>query len=260
MIHEQFLRIKKLKGCDIIKVAAKHNHREILAGIVSGRGSHIDSSRSHLNRVLCGPRSAADTASLAQTLMSDAGVKKLRKDAVQALEILFSIPISASAHQEAFFSDAIHWTDQYFGVPIISAIVHNDECAPHCHALLLPLLDGRMIGSNLVGNRSNLLAMQLDFYTKVAKKYGFRRPSPPARMNGDQRKRAAEEIFAALSTNSNLWTDPAIKPLLLEAFSKNPEVLTNALGLEKPKPPKPKKTFISIMTKPCKLEKSIGFG
>ena len=85
-----FLRIKKLKGGGIITVAARHNRRVIQAEI--GASKTIDSTRSGLNETLEGPPTAADVGQLAKDLMKAAGVTRLRKDAVMALEIVFSLP------------------------------------------------------------------------------------------------------------------------------------------------------------------------
>src|SRR5450830_1057991 len=137
MTHTQFLRIEKLTGKAIIKVAARHNHREILAELGAAPGGHIDPARVVLNRVLRGCDTAAAVASQAKMLMDAAGVKTLRKDAVRALEIVFSLPPESSIDHDLFFNESVQWVDQHFAAPVISAIVHNDEAAPHCHVLLL---------------------------------------------------------------------------------------------------------------------------
>jgi hypothetical protein len=161
-MHAQFLRIKKLTGKAIIEVAARHNHREILAELGASPDGHIDPTRVELNCVLRGHSTAAAVASEAQSLMDAAGVKSLRKDAVRGLEIVFSLPLDSGIDHDRFFNDSVQWAGQYFAAPVISAIVHNDESAPHCHVLLLPLVDGRMIGSELVGGRAKLQALQAD--------------------------------------------------------------------------------------------------
>src|SRR5207245_6185490 len=65
-----------------------------------------------------------------------------------------------SLHDALPISDSLAWIEVYFAVPVLSAVVHVDEAAPHMHVLLLPLLNGRMQGSDLVGSRSRLRAMQ----------------------------------------------------------------------------------------------------
>jgi hypothetical protein len=257
MMHSQFLRIKKLTGKGIIQTAAKHNHREIAAEFGLTKDSHIDPARIALNLVLRGASDAAGVAATAQSSMDLAGVKPLRKDAVRALEIIFGLPPASTIPHKAFFSDAVAWVERYFDAPVISAIIHNDEAAPHCHVLLLPLVRGRMIGSDLMGNKSKLQALQADFHTQVGQAYGLTRQASQKRHSITSRRQALDTARATLEANSGLNDD--VLGVLLEPHLQNPEPLMLALGLTMPKPVI-KGTFAGIMTKPCKPDKPIGFG
>ncbi|WP_025917213.1 plasmid recombination protein [Herminiimonas sp. CN] len=256
MTHHQFLRIKKLTGKAIIQVAAKHNHREILAEMGAAQGGHIDPSRTRGNIVLRGCDTAASVAGVAQSLMDSADVKPLRKDAVRALEIIFSLPPETAIDLRRYFDDATAWLEQYFAAPVISAIVHHDEAAPHCHVLLLPLVGGRMIGSDLMGGRAKLQALQADFHAQVGVRYGLMRQTPHKRLSAAIRRQAVNSAFDALEVNSGM--NDALLRVLIEPHLKNPEPLLLALGLDMPQP-KANSTFVKIMTKPCKPEKPIGF-
>ncbi len=80
-----FLKLGKLtKGAGHVHSAARHNLREIQAEL--GAREHIDAGRSALNVVLAGEASAAGVSKYAKQLMADAGVIKLRKDCVRAVE------------------------------------------------------------------------------------------------------------------------------------------------------------------------------
>jgi hypothetical protein len=256
MTHAQFLRIKKLTGKAIIQVAAKHNHREIAAEIGVIQGGHIDPGRIRDNIILRGHSTAAGVAGMAQSLMDKAGVKSLRKDAVRALEIIFSLPPESVIEHQRFFDDAVTWTERYFDAPVISAIIHNDESAPHCHALLLPLVRGRMIGSDLMGNRTKLQALQSDFYAQVGQRYGLTRQAPQKRLNAAVRRSAVESAYITLEANSGLTA--AVLRVLVEPHVNNPEPLMLALNLDLPKVAV-KGSFVAIMTKACKPDKPIGF-
>lgn len=259
MTHSQFLRMKKLTGKAIIRVAAKHNHRELVAEFANDRISHIDSSRTPNNIVLRGPATAMDIEHLAERLMAEAGMTRLRKDAVRALEIVFSLPPSFKGNTPAFFSDAVQWSETYFNVPVISAIVHNDEAAPHCHVLLLPLVNGRMIGSELMGNRSKLRAIQADFQDQIATRYGLIRQRTPTRLSSRAKRQAAEKILQALKLNPLRIDDIAVRESLLAAIGRSLEPLLLALGLTYSAPKPKRKTFVEVMTMPVKPEKPIGF-
>ena len=260
VIHAQFLRIKKLTGKAIIEVAARHNCREILAEIGAAPGGNIDPARVGLNRILRGHGTAAAVASHAQTLMDDAGVKATRKDAVKALEIIFSLPPQSSIDHAQFFDESVQWAGQYFKAPVISAIVHNDEAAPHCHVLLLPLVDGRMVGSDLMGGRAKLQAMQADFHAQVGQRHGLTRQAAQKRHSAAIRKQAIDSAFDVLEANSGL--SAGVLLALLVPHMSDPAPLLLALGLTMPaEKVRPKDTFIGIMTRPCKPErKPIGFG
>ena len=83
------LRAKKLKGAGIIRAAAAHNKRAIQAEL--GAGGSIDSGRTVLNECLAGAATPDDVVSLARVKMAGAGVGKLRKDAVRAIEFVVSL-------------------------------------------------------------------------------------------------------------------------------------------------------------------------
>lgn len=264
MEHTQVLRIKKQKGGGIIASAARHNLREIQAEI--GADSHIDPSKSHLNAVLRGAGRAADVAAEAVSLMEQAKLKKpLQKNGVHGLEIIVSLRPASGIAERDFFTDAVAWAERFFEIPILSAVIHNDEAAPHCHVIMLPLFDGRMRGSALMGNRTSLQAMQADFHAKVAERYGLKRGTPAKRYSGAARASAADRIVTALRRAKNSLDDPAIRDALRDAIAETmPVHLMELLGLDMPevKTPKPK-TYASIMIKNCperKNKKPIGNG
>jgi len=256
-MHAQFLRIKKLTGKAIIEVAARHNHREILAELGASPDGHIDPTRVELNCILHGHSTAAAVAGEAQSLMDAAGVRSLRKDAVRGIEVIFSLPPESSVDHDRFFNDSVQWAGQYFDAPVISAIVHNDESAPHCHVLLLPLVNGRMIGSELVGGRAKLQALQADFQAQVGQRYGLARQTAQKCLSAATRKRAIDLAFDVLEANSGLSN--AVLLALLAPHTSNPAPLLLALGIAIPTSPA-KESFVAMMTKPCKPEKPIGFG
>jgi hypothetical protein len=264
MEHTQMLRVKKLKGSGIIAIAARHNLREIQAEI--GADSHIDPRKTSLNIVLRGAGRAADVAAEAVRLMEQVQLKRpVQKNGVHGLEILFSLPSSSGIAEVEYFTDAVEWAELFFEIPILSAVIHNDEAAPHCHTIMLPLFDGRMIGSALMGNKTRLQAMQADFHAKVGQRYGLKRGEPVKRYSGTARATAADRVVTALRRAKNSLDDPAIRNALSEAISETmPVHLMALLGLDMPeiRTPTPK-TFTSIMiqNKPeRKFKKPIGNG
>jgi hypothetical protein len=254
-MHAQFLRIKKLTGKAIIQVAARHNLREIAAEI--GAGDRIDPTRIADNTVLRGADTAGGVARMAKALIDEAGITRLRKDAVMALEIIFSLPPETTVDQGRYFSEATLWAEQHFGVPILSSIVHRDEAAPHCHVLLLPLTNGRMIGSDLLGGKTKLSAMQADFHSNVGRSHGLARQPSKKRHSATVRTAAIAQAFDVLNANSGL--NSTVLRALLAPHVDNPEPLLIALGLPMPAP-NVTGSFVATMTRKMRKEKSIGFG
>jgi hypothetical protein len=253
MANSQFLRMKKLTGENIVEVAGRHNHREIAMELGHGYNSTIDLTRIGLNYVICGGSTAAAIAQEAQERMDAAGIGTLRKDAVRALEIIVSLNPGNMLDGKKYFTDAVAWCESYFGAPVISAIVHLDEGAPHCHILVLPLVGGRMIGSDLMGYKSKLQGIQLDFNHKVGKHYGLTYNAKTARLGADTRKTMAVSILRELCSDLKLLCDPNVRKILIDLISAKPEELRAAIGLPAAiakKGPR-KKSFVGIMTSPA---------
>lgn len=240
-----------MTGGGKIAAAARHNLREIQAEM--GADSHIDPRRTSQNVILRGAVLAVEVAREAAARMAAAKVeqfRKLRKDAVRGLEIIFSLPPSSGIAERDFFTDAVAWAEGFYELPILSAVIHNDEAAPHCHVIMLPLFNGRMVGSKMMGNRSRLLAMQADFFEKVGQRYGLGRQTPAKQYSRAARVKAAEVVVNDLRKNPKRLDDPAIRDAVRDALAENPMPAMGALGFEMPqaKAPKPK-TFAGIMTK-----------
>jgi hypothetical protein len=239
-----FLRIKKLKGSGIVTLAARHNKREIQAEL--GATGSIDPTRSHLNCTLAGHAGAGDVGQLAKDLMTEAGVPRPRKDAVMALEIVFSLPLGHAIDELAYFADCAAWAGRYFGGAVLSADVHQDEAAPHCHVLLLPLVDGRMVGSDMVGGKQRLMALQKQFHLDVAARYGLSKA--PARLSGQSKQGASKAVLQRLRETGDKVMQSKLWATLREVIERDPGPFLLALGIELQVPAKPVKNFTQIMT------------
>ncbi len=251
--HSHVMRIKSLKGSGIIAIAGRHNLREFQSE--SGSESHINPLKTSLNVILRGAGTAAEIAAEAHRLMEQAKVLPLRtakKDQwkpVVGLELLFSLPPDSGIAERDYFEISVAWAEKFFEIPILSAVIHFDEAAPHCHLLMLPLFNGRMTGSKLIGDRTRLLAMQADYYAKVGQPYGLAKQKPAKRYSATARRNATEKIASALRRNQNSLNDPAVRDALRDCLAESmPVTLLELLGLELPEPVTPKpKTFAGIM-------------
>jgi hypothetical protein len=239
-----FLRIKKLKGGGIIAVAARHNRRVVQAEI--GASGSIDPTRSHLNETLMGAATADDVGQLAKDLMASAGISKLRKDAVRGLEIVFSLPPHHQLDDRAYFTDCVAWAAKHFACPVLSADIHRDEAQHHCHIMLLPLIDGRMDGSNLFGNKYTLLALQKDFHDKVACGYGLSKAA--TRLSGSAKQSASKAVLQRLRETGDKALQSILWATIRDKIESDPAAFLMAMGIELKAPAKKQKTMAQIFT------------
>ena len=241
-----FLRIEKLKGGGIIAVAARHNKREIQAE--AGGSKSIDPARSHLNFSLAGPDTADVVAHLAKDLMKAAGIVKLRRDAVQGIEAVFSLPANTAIDPRAYFADCMAWAEGYFGgaANLLAFDVHMDEAAPHAHALILPMVDRQLNGSDLYGGPAKLKAMQSLFHEKVAKLHGLRKA--PARLAGEAKCKAAGQVLAHLRATGDAALQSLAWPIIRGAIEADPAPYLLALGLVAEQAQKTIKPFVDYVT------------
>ena len=237
----------------VILNVMRHNARELQAEIGVGADSGIDASRIHLNVTLHGPATADGVASAARDAMREHGIVAPRKNATLGIEIVASLPAGLAIDHLAYFRDTAAWAQQHYRVPLLSAIVHNDESSPHLHLVLLPVRDGKLVGSELLGNRATLKAMQKDFHERVASQYGLRMPAAKKRHSVAQRVAGIALLRDTLQANSGL-TERAIDALLVP-HAKNPEPLLVALGLAMPAPVV-KGSFVAMMTRKVRPESS----
>ncbi|MFZ6730546.1 plasmid recombination protein [Undibacterium sp. Ji42W] len=257
-----FLRIKGLstKTTDsrtqaaVIPRVMGHNLREQGAKMGVRADIHIDATRSKDNIVLRGGRTSAEVASAVNALMKGVIVSKWRTDTIGAIELIFSLPSAAKINHRDYFSASVAWAEIFFSVPIVSAVIHLDEDAPHCHVILVPIVNGRLCGSQVMGNKRRMVAMQEDYHSSVGNQYGLARPTPKKRYGATIKQECIELARKALEPVCGLTDDLLL--FFIEACMDNPEALMQKLGLEMPTP-KPKTTFAAIMTKPCKPEKQV---
>ena len=240
------MRIAKLKGPRKVLEAARHNRRDIQRE--NGATASIDPQRMCLNEALYGRATAKEVAQHADQLMRAAGVGKLRKDAVMALEILFSLPAGHDLDERAFFNDCWQWAAGEFGGAqnVLSADLHRDEAAPHCHVLLVPLVNGKMVGSALVGGRAKLRAIQASFHAAVAARYGLRKA--PARLIGAAKLAGSKAVLKRLEQAADAALRSAVWPIIRECIEGDPTPFVAALDVEIDSPQKKLRTMAQVFT------------
>ena len=241
------------KPCTLLD-AARHNLREIQAEL--GAVGRIDPKRTHLNLVTAGPSNAKAVQAEAQALLATAGVVKLRRDHCQAVELLFSLPPTACmADPVAYFAKCLAWAASTMRLPVLSAVIHRDEHAPHMHVLLLPLQGRSHVGGAPVGLAA-YKRLRDRFFAKVAGPAGLSRQS--AKLYGVMKQWAVTavldhcNVLALPAANGLLW------PVVVEAIKRDPTPALRALGIDvnaiRPAPTEPETNPIGIAANPKGLK------
>ena len=243
MASSHLLRLGSITGHNGVLVALKHNKRKPQ----TARGSNIDTNRTSLNYSLANGDTPEEIALYAKVQMAKAGIERPRKNGVMAVEVLFSLPINR--HQQdtrPYFQDCYEWVKRTFAGELLSFDVHLDEAAPHAHAVILPLIDGKMQGDKLKGNRDNLHRLNNLFCNEVARHYGLYSSAKKRLTQVDER--ALERLVL-----NRLKHDPAmlsdVWPCIREAIHSDPLQFAEILAIKLPDTSsKSGKSFVSIMT------------
>lgn len=227
MASSHIIRLGKIKGEFGVSIALKHNKRTLqIKHEVSG---HIDASRTPLNYSLVNNDSPEAIAMHARIEMFKAGISKPRKNGVMAVEVLFSLPIDRhKQNTRPFFTDSFNWVKQNFAGELLSFDVHLDESAPHAHAIILPLINGKMQGNRMVGNTGNLMRLINKFHIEVARHHRMSKSDKTRLTSLD--KQALERLVLA-----HLKSDPVMKSCvwscIRDAIHNNPLPFAQMLSI-----------------------------
>lgn len=130
---------------DVLRVALRHNLRQQNTDH-RHRGA-IDSARTPLNRVVVGPAAPEVAVQIAESVFDAFDIAlPSRVDGVVAIELVIQAP--SVCDETAFWDACLQWTRATFQ-HVLSAVVHHDQKRAHMHVLILPVLDGRLAGSEL---------------------------------------------------------------------------------------------------------------
>lgn len=217
------------KACSLSD-AVRHNRRLIAAEVGVSSKSKINPARCHLNQTLCGPDALAGVLELAEQTRLAAGVFKVKKDYVQAVELLFSLPSdSLIADVTGYFKQCLKWAQKSIGLVILSADCHFDEPNPHCHVLLSPFVGGVSRAKEL-RSRQGINQLSESFFKSVAGPAGLRRQG--AKMVGLVKQWAADAVVDRLRAIEAPEIAGALWPLTQDSIKKNPLPYLLALGID----------------------------
>lgn len=243
MAASHLLRLGTIKGKSGVLDALKHNKRTLQSE--RGASANIDVSRTQLNYSLTENNMPEEIAINAKVLMIKAGIETPRINQVMAVEVVFSLPIER--HEEDttfFFMDSKNWLEKNLNGELLSFDVHLDESAPHAHAVILPLIDGKMQGSKLMGGRGNLMRLINLFHKEVAYKYGLSK-SDRKRLNATDKQKLERLVLSRLKGDTAMQS--SVWACFRNSIHNDPLPYAQMLSINLDKTTsKPSKSFVDI--------------
>jgi len=134
------LRIAKIKSLSGLSGASDHNTRSATSGL-----DHADNHAPQMGggcRLLMGSERAVEAW---QVRAGSVGLRKPRKDAVRALEVVMSVSPewfsqAIPGERQEWVEKSLSWAVKRFGSEnILQATLHDDEETPHIHVLVIPV-------------------------------------------------------------------------------------------------------------------------
>ncbi|MFW5431252.1 MAG: plasmid recombination protein [Methylophilaceae bacterium] len=243
MASSHLLRLGTIKGKSGVLDALKHNKRTLQAE--RGANANIDVSRTPLNYSLTECATPKDIAINAKVSMLQAGIETPRINQVMAVEVVFSLPIERhSQDTTSFFMDSKNWLLKTFAGELLSFDVHLDESAPHAHALILPLIDGKMQGSRIMGGKGNLMRLINLFHKEVAHTYGLSK-GDRKRLNAMDKQKLERLVLSRLRGDAAMQSP--VWACIRDAIHSDPMPYAQLLSISLDKTTtKPVKSFVDM--------------
>ncbi len=232
-----------------LRGAFRHNKREIQKEL--GVRSHIDSKKIPLNYALVAEERTDDLVNKVRGLIEiyeDLTGRRIRRDAVLAIEVLFSLPAANTAIvTREYFNDCLAWTKVHFSpAEVLTANVHMDEANPHMHVILSCVDSNKLIGSLLKGNKNKYKERSDDFFHTVAQKYGLSRPNE--KLLKADRMRLAKQVISEVENSADPVTKSLHYQLIRNRIEMDPVPFATNLGIEIKTAPKKMRTVAQIFT------------
>ena len=120
-----------------------------------------------------------------------------RKDAVKAIDIVltYSHESVGKIDMETWEKESVNWLQKTFGKEcVVSVVEHNDEGTPHLHAIVIPMVKGRLNATHYLGGKQKMSELQSS-YAKAMEPLGLER--------GLKYSRAEHEVVQAFYAGAN---------------------------------------------------------
>lgn len=166
--------IMRLRNLTLRKAAAMGRHalREV-------NTPNADPDLFQENSIVIGPRTSLEMMKIIKERTNNL---MERKNMIRCMEFMITgspeaIHKMTKSEQDRYFIHSLEWIGRYFGGlnNIVLAVVHRDETTPHLQVFIVPILNGFLRASKLVGGIKGLSALQDTFAAEVGAPSKLRR-------------------------------------------------------------------------------------
>jgi hypothetical protein len=169
-------RVAKVKGAGSISGKSDHNYRQ-------GHVPNADPERRHLNHEY-----VLNYETLAKAIdarIKNAGISRVRKDAVKGMEFILTASPDAFKRDQAgqvtddyrkstWLQENLKFMKDQYGPNLVAFTLHQDEKTPHIHAIVVPITDDKRLSAKELFNPKTLRQLQTD-YAAAMKPFGLER-------------------------------------------------------------------------------------
>ena len=175
-------RVSKVKGAGSVAGKSTHNYR--LAEV-----PNANPQRAHLNKEYINAQ--RDLAPAIEARINEAGVTRIRHDAVKGMEVILTASPERFKRDESgqvvgdmrngkWVAENLRFMQEKYGKNLVAFTLHQDEKTPHIHAVVVPITaDGRLSAKELF-NPQTLRQLQTD-YAQAMKPFGLERGTEGSR-------------------------------------------------------------------------------
>lgn len=228
-LRATILKLKSHKGS--LVAAEAHNMRRIHAEFRTSQHIKKELSKNNIELVPLGKDSYLDKV---RHVISVAGIdmsrgQNKRADKGLAIEFLFTCSINSNVNHVDLYSACLKWLKKYYpSCPIIHAVIHYDENEPHLHAIMVPIIGGKLPASDLVGYKGVNNERQKDLMNIVGRTFGF---TNPELLQGALKKKATQKALAKINNLSPEEFITKMRKPLEQAVYLRPDIFLDDLDI-----------------------------
>ena len=212
----------------MLNKAEGHNRRMFY---VRGTDLERDESISELVKIPDGVSLKDYAIQLVNNLGIDMNSRVMKRtDRNWGLEYVFTVTDGFKADFEQFYKDCLEvFRETVLEAPIMHAVIHYDEGTPHMHVIILPITEGRLDGTAVMGYTEKSALRNIFLFDRLSEKYNL---SFPVYLNKAAKKQAAELVLKEIGNMPSEAIGRLLEMPIEQAVYARPEPFMHVMGID----------------------------